>query len=123
MGIIKSKITMAQNRIYAGKPDADYEKECKALYAENDENNDGVLVLEEFKQFMINCAVAAGVSDDDIQQMKGEGSDSMWSMMFRQFDEDNDGSITWEECWAFLKRTALERRHASALLQRTQQLK
>ena len=94
---------MAQNRIYAGMPDADYEKECKALYAENDENNDGVLVLEEFKQFTINCAVAAGVSDTDIQAMKGEGSDSMWSMMFRQFDEDNDGSITWEECWAFLK--------------------
>ena len=94
---------MSQNRIYPGMPDADYEKECKALYAENDANNDGVLVLEEFKQFTINCAIAAGVSDSDIQAMKGEGSDSMWSMMFRQFDENNDGSITWEECWGFLK--------------------
>merc|ERR1712166_594971 len=86
--IIKIKVNkrMAQNRIYAGMPDADYEKECKLLYAENDENSDGVLVLDEFKEFTINCAKAAGVSETDLEGMKSEGSDSMWSMMFRQFD-------------------------------------
>merc|ERR1712160_231110 len=103
MGIIKLKIIMAQNRIYAGMPDADYEKECKALYAENDENNDGVLVLKEFKDFTVSCAKAAGVSDADCEGMFMLHMDTMWSMMFRQFDDNNDGKITWEECWAWLK--------------------
>merc|ERR1719199_980125 len=94
---------MTQPKVYSGMPDEEYEKVCKDLFEKNDENSDGVLVLEEFKEFTINCAKAAGVSDADIEGMKAEGSDSMWSMMFRQFDANNDGSITWEECWAFLK--------------------
>merc|ERR1719163_605825 len=94
---------MAQPKVYSGMPDAEYEKVCKDLFVANDENGDGVLVLDEFKEFTINCAKAAGVSDADIEGMKGEGSDSMWSMMFRQFDANNDGSITWEEAWSFLK--------------------
>ena len=54
---------MVQNRIYAGMPDADYEKECKALYVENDQNNKGFLYLEEFTEFSIACAKADGLSD------------------------------------------------------------
>jgi len=27
----------------------------------------------------------------------------MWAEMFIQFDTGNDGFITWEECWGFLK--------------------
>ena len=84
-------------------PEAEYERVCQALFKEHDVNNDEVLVLEEFKQFTIACAKAAGVSDEDVKAMDGEGSSSMWSMMFRQFDENNDGSITWDECWTFLK--------------------
>merc|ERR1712166_171901 len=98
MGII-----MSQNKVYSGMPDEEYEAVCKAIFGENDENSDGVLVLEEFKEFTINCAKAAGVADSEIENMKGEGSDSMWSMMFRQFDANNDGSITWDEAWTFLK--------------------
>ena len=94
---------MSKPEVYSGMPDEEYEAVCKRLYKENDANNDEVLVLDEFKQFTIACAKAAGVSDADIEGMKSEGSDSMWSMMFRQFDANNDGSITWEECWSFLK--------------------
>ena len=91
------------HKVYSGMPDEEYEKICKELFNQNDANGDGVLVLDEFKEFTINCAKAAGVSDADIEGMKSEGSDSMWSMMFRQFDANNDGHITWEEAWVFLK--------------------
>ena len=94
---------MSQHKVYAGMPDSEYESVCKELFNVHDVNHDEVLVIEEFKEFTIACAKAAGVSDADIEGMKAEGSDSMWSMMFRQFDANNDGSITWEECWAFLK--------------------
>ena len=94
---------MSKPKVYSGMPDHEYEKVCKDLFEQNDENKDGVLVLDEFKEFTINCAKAAGVGDQDIEAMQGEGSDSMWSMMFRQFDANNDGHITWEEAWTFLK--------------------
>ena len=94
---------MSSHKVYSGMPDEEYESVCKEIFGKNDENNDGVLVLDEFKEFTIACAKAAGVADAEIESMKGEGSDSMWSMMFRQFDANNDGSITWDEAWTFLK--------------------
>merc|ERR1711981_1075279 len=97
------KEEMSKHRVYSGMPDEEYEAVCKELFFEHDANGDKVLVIDEFKEFTIACARAAGVSEEDIEGMKSEGSDSMWSMMFRQFDANNDGSITWEEAWGFLK--------------------
>ena len=94
---------MAQNKVYQGMPDEEYEAVCKQLFEKNDENSDAVLVLDEFKDFTIDCAKAAGVEESELEAMKSEGSDNMWAMMFRQFDKNGDGQISWDEAWSFLK--------------------
>ena len=45
------------------------------------------------------CAEAGGAPQEDIDEMQDSASESMWQMMFRQFDGNNDGHVTWEETW------------------------
>ena len=59
--------------------------------------------LPEFKHFTVSCARASGVSEREIRSMQKEGNESMWTSMFKEFDADNDGKISWEEAWDFLK--------------------
>jgi len=36
--------------------------------------------------------------------MKKEGTkDKWWNMMFKKFDTDNDGYVSWDEAWYYLK--------------------
>jgi hypothetical protein len=91
------------NRVYSGMAVEEYMAVCKEIFNKNDKNNDGALVIGEFKEFTIACAKAAGATDGEVESMKGEESDTMWSMMFRQFDANKDGDVTWDEAWNFLR--------------------
>ena len=72
---------------------ADFEKMVREIYDHCDANKDGVLQLDEFKQFslhMIECASGLPLGN--------EGEDIV--AMFERFDANKDGTLDWTEIWA-----------------------
>ena len=72
---------------------ADFEKMVKEIFAKSDVNNDGVLVLDEFKQFTLHILQACSCLD-----ISEDGSDI--DAMFARFDANKDGRLDWGEIWA-----------------------
>ena len=72
---------MAQNRIYAGMPDADYEKECKALFKESgghtSQKSHSVEVIDSFDGFekFINACANASFDGAVIAIMRTKSTD------------------------------------------------
>ena len=64
-------------------PDNQYELTCKDLFKKNDKHKVGVLVLDEFKEFMIECTKAVGAAEAELEGKTVEGSNDMWAIMFQ----------------------------------------
>ena len=71
----------------------DFRSSVKEMFNAADANQDGVLVLDEFKQFSLYL----------LQSMTGlqlaESKESI-DQLFQRFDKNKDGKLDWSEIWA-----------------------
>ena len=67
---------------------ADFEKMVREIYDASDANKDGVLVLDEFKQFSLHILAACSGLDF-------AAGDEAITAMFERFDANKDGKLDW----------------------------
>jgi Ca2+-binding EF-hand superfamily protein len=64
----------------------------REMFDKADENNDGELVLHEFKQFALYALQAC-------QGLPLVDSDAEIKLLFSRFDKNKDKALTWDEIW------------------------
>jgi hypothetical protein len=74
----------------------DFWKTCKEMFDVADENRDGVLQPDEFRQFTLFVLEA-------MQTMKLGSYNEDITDLFKRFDTNCDGELSWEEIWGSLK--------------------
>ena len=69
----------------------------KELFDEADSNKDGMLTLDEFKDFCALTMKAAGISDKVIRKLQTSGDYGIWKQLISDEDINNDKELTWDE--------------------------
>ena len=83
----------AKKTITQDPTSAEFEAQIRKFFDEADINRNGVLELEEFKQFSLNILEALhnhplGSKEDDVHDL------------FGKLDKNKDGVLQWEEVWS-----------------------
>lgn len=67
----------------------------REMFEASDENNNGKLTLDEFKQFTLFVLEA-------MQGVSFSGGDNTIAQQFHGFDTNKDGVLDWDEIWAMM---------------------
>lgn len=78
--------------IKADITDDEFRKVVREMFDAADANSDGVLVLDEFKQFVLFIM-------DAMQNFSLVELDDDMKNLFERFDSNKDGVLDWEEIW------------------------
>ena len=62
------------------------------MFKDADENQDGELSLDEFKQFTLNLLQA-------LEGLNFRNHDLAMANLFEEFDRNKDGVLSWDEIW------------------------
>lgn len=99
MSLAESSIDVSDTEIptheWLFKPDMkvdDFKTMVREMFDKADENQDGELVLQEFKQFALYALQAC-------QGLPLVDSDSEIKLLFSRFDKNKDKALTWDEIW------------------------
>ena len=79
--------------------DEEYESGIKSLFDAVDANADGILQLDEFKQFMISVSQSSGIDGATIASLQSR-NDIFSNQLFTLMDTSGDGNLQWDEVWA-----------------------
>lgn len=69
-----------------------FEATCREMFKDADENQDGELSLDEFKQFTLNLLQA-------LEGLNFRDHDLAMANLFAEFDRNKDGVLSWDEVW------------------------
>ena len=83
-------------RAKKGMSTSEFEKMIREIFDHCDEKSDGILLIDEFKQFTLHILEAC----EGLELLE---HDEEMSAMFERFDVNKDGKLDWTEIWACIQ--------------------